>query len=235
MDRIILYLAHFMFLVIPALSVAVPDAYPRNLKNRGLILPIGTGEVAIGPAWLSGNEIRNLEANWNFRYGLTENIEIARLGFRYRFLNNGRNQWAVSLQNYGIGYSESRGIFHHTAFEIEGKQQVNGLIALTNSLGYFWADSHEKDGDTSEVRISFSTIFRLNNSTALNIGYIYRDISGFDSKSANMGKVIISTNMTKSWDMLFEYRKSNFNEAVDSVLFNESYDELFSIQAVLIF
>lgn len=224
------------FLLIILIELIIPIApvqayeYPANQKDRGLILPIGMGEMALGPAWLTGNERSDLEANWNFRYGLTENLEIARLGFRYRILNSSNIERAIALQNYGLGYSESNGSFHHTAFSFEGKHQFNESLAYRYGIGYFWASSHEQDGNTHEYRYSIGAIAKISEPISIGLDYAYRDITGFSKSSANLLQTNLTINTAKNMDIVVELRSSDFSEAVDSVLFNESYDQLYSIQ-----
>lgn len=222
-----------VFLVIPIIvfysSVVLATEYPINEKDRGLILPKNTGEITIGPAWLTGNERRNMEANFNFRYAFTENIEISNLGLRYRFLNTKNQQWAFIFQNYGIGTNSEGKFFHHTKFGVEGKQQLNERVAFLYNIGYFWANSHEKDGKTSEYRVGVGAITKINAKGAFYVGYSRRKFTRFEASSANLFESKLTYNLSSSLDGILIFRLSDFNEAVDSVLFNESYDKMMSI------
>lgn len=203
--------------------------YPVNEKDRGLILPKSTGEISFGPAWIAGNEQRNMEANFNFRYAFAENLELARLGFRYRFINAKNYQWAFRFQNYGIGTSSEGEFFHHTEFGVDGKQDYRKSVAFLYNFGYFWSDSHENDGNTKEYRAGIGAITKISTKSALYLGYSRRYFSGFGASFANILETKLSYNLGSSLDGFLVFRVSDFNEAVDSVLFNESYNKMMSI------
>jgi len=219
----------FILIAVCYSNLVISKEYPENEKDRGLILPKYTGEISIGPALISGNERRNYEANFNFRYAITDNFELARFGLRYLFLERENQQWAFRFQNYGIGKSSEGDFFHHTEFGVDGKQQFSESLALLYNLGYFWSDSHEKDGKTSEYRASIGAITKLNTTSSLQVGYSRRYFSGFKASSANVIGSKLVYNLNPSLDGIIIFRISDLNEAVDSILFNESYDKMLSI------
>lgn len=215
-----------LLLVMPqAVWAGESGQYPANAVDRPLILPKESGEISLGPSVLGGNERRDVAPIWNVRYALTENLEIARLGFRYRFINEENQQWAVALQNHGLDLN----LNHHTSLGLEGKQIISPNWAILYGLGYYFARSHEKDGRSHEGRASVGAIFRVSEKSALKAEYSYRRLSGFDATSANVFKVSAFYNVLPSLDLVVGYGYSDFNEAVDSVLFNESYRNRFDI------
>lgn len=199
--------------------------YPVNMTNRPLILPKGTLEMTMGPAFLSGNEREDIQPVLDLRYAINDNLELTLLGLRYRIVNTTGQQWVTEIQNFGINTD----LNHHTLVGLRGKQFLNPDWALQYRLAAYIADSHEKDGKTHEYRSSLGILYRLSRRGAVEAEYAYRDLSGFKQTSANFFKIKFHFAVLSDMDVDLGYADSNFNEAVDSVLFNESYRQRYDL------
>lgn len=206
---------------------AESNSYPLNPVDRPLILAPHSAEIALGASWLDGNPRINQATFWNVRYGLSENLEWARLGLRYRFIHRPGSQWAISLQNYGLNPDGN----HHTELSLEGKQWLLSDWAIHYHLGLYAADSHEQDGRSLERRLGMGIMRRLGARQAIQAEYSLRAFNYFgdatqpalEDSTAQVAKLAWSYTPWPHMDVVVGYRYSNFNRAVDSVLFNESY------------
>jgi len=201
------------------------ELYPKNPVERPLILPQGVGEMTIGPAFLNGNERENMQPVVNLRYALRTDLELTILGIRYRFLNTPNYQWLAEIQNFGINNK----LNHHTLIGVHGKQIFTSRLALEYRLGAYLADSHEKDGKTHEIRPSIKLIQKLSDNSAIEALYARRYLSGFNQTQANLFKMNLIYTFHPNIEVIAGYGYSDFNKAVDSVLFNESYNNRYDI------
>ena len=208
---------------------SVKNFYPRTEKGRPLVLPKGKLEIDVGPVFMSGRD--NWIKPWvNIRYAITKNLEIERIGLRYRFLNKELWQAAAVLENYGIGKSEGV-IYHHSKFELEAKYITKTFYALLFQCGYYFAQGHESegrnDGQSNELRLTAAMPIKLyySNSITLTGGLRFYNYEAYGGGSAFFFKLSTSQNISDNVDFVLEMALSTFNEATDAVLYNESYDK----------
>jgi hypothetical protein len=203
------------------------NIYPTTEKDRPLVLPKGKLEVDGGIVFLSKrNDL--IKPYVNIRYAISKNLEIERLGLRYRFFSNEPWQAAIVLENYGIGI-ENNEICHHTKFEMETKYISKTYYSLLMQLGYYFAQAHSaegrNDGQSNELRFTFGIPIKLFYSNTITITSAIRlyNYEAYGHGSALFFKFSSTQNIVNSLDFVMEMALSTFNEATDSVLFNESY------------
>ena len=223
----------FLFLLIAFnfinAQTLLKDRYPKTEKNRPLILPKGKLEIDVGPAFMSGRD------NWiqpyiNARYAITKNLEIERLGLRYRFYSNDYWQAAAVLENYGIGKSDDI-IYHHSKFELESKYISKSYYAFLIQCGYYFAQGHmsegRNDGKSDELRLTFAMPIKLVYQTSLTVGGGIRfyDYEAYGQGTALFFKISTTLNIVDAVDFVLEMALSSLNDPTDSVLYNESYNK----------
>jgi len=209
--------------------------YPANDKDRGLILSQGKLEFDIGPAFMTKRK-NKVQGYFNIRYALSKNLEIERLGLKYRFFKSENVQAALSLENYGLGKNLTGNWFHHSKFELTGKYNSKSYYAFLLQAGYYFANAHESesrnDGKSDELRLKFSLPLRLYyaNSIIITSGLRYFYYESYGKNTAYFLKITMSQNIFYNMDIVLGVARSSYFKPTDSVLFNESYGNQLNIR-----
>jgi hypothetical protein len=188
----------------------------------------------------------------DFKYGLTEDIELIPVGFRYRFINDRINQSLIQLNLLSLGGGDSSSSWDnngsietenssHNSIKVLGKiiykiTPLNKFFSTQLEYSYLYQinnNSKYRDKNGNIQQFSLEQFYYFYENYALSIkgsyldGYLYQNNSSGYVKNVYLQKMIelnIYLPITKNIDIVGSYQ--HINSKSNKILNPYSYNEV---------
>lgn len=190
---LILLIYLFIFIIIKAEVFAKDITYSTSEVERPVTIPKNVWELYAGSGYARWNGSRSIVPAFNFRYGITDNLEFQLLGLKYRFFESDDGLEA-SIKGMVVGYSTIEGIIWGSSVEV--KQRLNERLALNYKLEGLFSGALR-----NQLMPAIGGIFQIGDKLAFSLEGNYIRQFGDDNSESYGISPILKYNRSSRFDM----------------------------------